>query len=376
MIILMLVIVQWAVYVLIAYDGNAEIWCPIHNDTLYTLAFARSWVHGHPLQLVPGDPPSTMHSDLLSPLLYTPGYWLGFRSPEAFILWSYIEILIVALIGSYFVWIFFRRFLPEYALPATLLSILFSGVFNNLFHTNFGFFFMFFWGALAYMERIPLFITFGVLAGLTRPEGLLIYALLAYLYCTVNGTGKLKYIIIGFPLLCIPPVIFKLLTGTFVPQGVVPQNIIRYEGLFDSLYIAFSSVSDQLKGTLLGLYPSSTTIGIAGSGWLGSLPPFLFIFAIIGLYRNNRRWLPPLMIYLLVIILSDSFTRFSGVHQNRHVHVLSPLLIRIRARIFTGVTQGKESFLPRHDHILWSRYRSPMVRQCIIEQKYGPKNRQ
>ncbi|MBN1422915.1 hypothetical protein JXA88_00020, partial [Candidatus Fermentibacteria bacterium] len=43
---LVTVIAQWALYLWMALDPLTGSWCPFNPDTSYTLATARSWVHG------------------------------------------------------------------------------------------------------------------------------------------------------------------------------------------------------------------------------------------------------------------------------------------------------------------------------------------
>ncbi len=347
LLILVVVVLQWVIYLMMGYDSQTGIWTPVHPDTMNTLMMARTLAHGHPLQLLPGDPPSTMLSDLLSPLLFSGGYWLGFRSPSSFILWAYIECLIIALCSAYFIWRFHKRSIPEVAFPATLLSMIFTGIFSNIFHTNFGFFFVFFWGALAFIDSFPLFILFSILAGLTRPEGIMVYLLLVLLFSTTHGKSRLWRFLPGLLPLLIPPLLYKILTGSFVSQGVGPQNIVQYEGFGGSIAVAFSGITDQIKGGILGIFPTSAKIGSEGSGWLGSFPPFLFILALLGLAKYKKWWLAILSSYLLIAIVGDSFTLFSAAHQNRHISFMAPFFFGFALWFVRGIQiRGISLYVP------------------------------
>lgn len=346
LIVLVAVVLQWGVYLYQGYDRHTNAWCMIHPDTMHTLLFARTWVHGHPLRFHPSEPPSTMHSDLLTPLLYSGGYWLGFRSPSSFVLWAYIVCLLVAMLSALALWRFFRKFASEAAFPAVLCCMLFPGIFTNVFSSNFGFFFLFFWSALAFLDSRPAFIAFAVLAGLTRPEGLLVYLFLCGLYVATHRIRPPWQLAVGIPVLCVPPLVFRHLTGSFIPQGVVPQNIIRYQGLLNALYLACSTITDQVKGTLLGWFPAGTKIGFEGSAWLGTLPPFVFILCIIGMVRLRASWVPWVFGYLALLIAGDSLTYFSGIHLNRHVHILAPFFFGFGLLFLRALRIDGESLYP------------------------------
>ncbi|MBN1426356.1 hypothetical protein JXA88_17550 [Candidatus Fermentibacteria bacterium] len=323
---MVLVVVQWAVYMGFAYAPEVKAWCMPQPDTMNTLLFARTWVHGHPLQVHPGDPPSTMHSDFLSPLLYSAGWWLGLRSPSSFVLSALVMCLIVALAATRALWVFFRRFMPTAAVPAAFACALAPGIFGNVFHTNFGFFFAFFWGALASLHSFPRFMALALLAGLCRPEGLSTYVVLVSFFGFAHGWSRMWRFLPGCCVLAVPPLLSLHLTGSLMPMGVVPQNISHYEGI-NSLTTACAGVTDQIKGTLLGLFSAQTKIGARGSGWLGTLPPLVGLVGIIGLARRRPGWLLVVIGYMALLIAGDSITVFSGIHFNRHLQVVMPFFL-------------------------------------------------
>ncbi len=325
--ILLVVVIQWAIFLVLAYDARSGTWVMFNPDTMDTLTMARAWVHGHPLRLLPSEAPSTILSDLLSPLLFAPGYYLGFKSTSSFILWAYLECLVFALASTVALYSFFNRFLPQVVFPATFFCVIFPGIFDNMFSTNFGFFFAFFWAALASFHSFPRFIVFSVLASLLRPEGMLCYLFLVFIYASINGHHRLWRFVPGFIPLFVPHLIYKHLTGSFMPQGVVTQNIIHYQSLIQSLFIASATASDQVKGALLGLFPSTAKVGSEGSAWVGTLPPIVFVLALLGMRKLRRRESFIVLAYLTVLVVGASFSRFSGVHFNRHLHVLTPFFI-------------------------------------------------
>lgn len=345
LVLLLVVFVHWTVYLVSSFDRFTRAWCMIHPDTMHTLLFARSFAHGHPLRFSPQEPPSTMHSDLLSPVLYSVGYWLGFRGLSSFVLWANVVCLLVSLGATWALWVFFRRLSPAVAFPTVLCSMVFPGVFSNVFSSNFGFFFLFFWAALANLGRPWRFVAFATLAGLCRPEGLLAYAFLVCCWYASEGQGRWA-LAAGLPALCVPPLVFFLVSGSPIPQGVAPQNILHYQGLLGSLYLAGSTFTDQLKGALLGWYPSGTKIGFEGTGWLGTLPPFVFLMSMAGLFLHRPRWAPGILGYLVLLVLGDSFTYFSGIHLNRHLHILSPFLFGFAFLFLQHARVRGESLFP------------------------------
>ena len=342
--IFMAIFLQWIIYLQIANDPGAGTWSMSNPDTMCTLSVARSWIHGHPLQIIPGEPFTTILSDLLSPLFFSAGYWLGFKSLSSFVLWAYIECVFITIFSSYFLWKFCKRYIPEVAFPSTLLSILFNGVFSNIFSTNFGFLFLFFWGALAYLESFPVFMTFSIIASLMRPEGIAIYIFLVILRLMLKkGDNKWKFVPALIPIL-MPFGIYKILSGSFLPQGVLPQNIFHYHGVLEGFADASSVVTDQIKGGLLGLYPAGHKIGAYTSAWLGTFPPLMFIFSIFGLCKYKREWLALIMIFLLFLLIGDAFTIYPGAHQNRHIQILTPFFFGFAFYFLYNVKIDRKAF--------------------------------
>lgn len=316
---------QWVLYLQAGWDQVAGTWSVFNPDTYATLTIARTWAHAHPLRLLPNQPPGTILSDLLSPLFYSVGCWLGFRDTSSFVLWSYIVCLLVSVGASLALLRFFERFAPEVAFPAAALCMAFPGIYVNIFATNFGFLFLFFWVALASLHSLPRFMLFAVLAALMRPESVLTYGLLVALYAGVNGRRRLGWCLLGLLPSAVPPMVYRHLTGGLFPQGVVPQNVLRYHGLFEGIGTALPIAADQIKGGLLGFFSSRAGIGVQDAAWIGSLPPPVFLLGTYALYKKHRPWLAPAAIYLLVLIVADSFTVFAGLHYNRHLHTLTPL---------------------------------------------------
>ncbi len=324
---LLQLVAQWLVYLSLGWDSIAQTWALFNPDTYATLTIARTWAHGHPLRLLPDQPPGTILSDFLTPLFYSLGYWLGFRSTSNFMFWAYVLCFVVSLVSGLALWRFFRLFTPEVAYQATALCMAFPGIYANIYCTNFGFLFLFFWAAMASLGSVRLFVLCSSLAGLMRPEGVLTYALLATLAIAVNGRRGWGWILAGVVPLGIPPLISRRLTGGFFPQGVVPQNLFHYETTFDTVRQALLTATDQIKGALLGYFPSAVPIGVQEAPWPGALFPGVLIFGLWGVYRARRPWLVPVVGYWVLLTVADSFTVFRGLHYNRHLHTVTPLFV-------------------------------------------------
>ena len=67
-VILLAITCQWVIYLQLGYEPRVGTWSMSNPDTMCNLSVARSWVHGHPLQINPGEPETTILSDLLTPL--------------------------------------------------------------------------------------------------------------------------------------------------------------------------------------------------------------------------------------------------------------------------------------------------------------------
>jgi len=346
LLIYLLLLLFSVIYLQICYNDELHVWSVPNPDTITTLTVARTFIHGHPMSLNKGDPPGTILSDLLSPIFYAVGYYMGFRSTNAMMLWVYIMVFFISLLASTFLYVFFKRELPEVAFVATSLCVLFSGIYHNLYSTNFGYTFLFFWGALAFIDSLPLFLTFSVLASLLRPEGPFIYALLLYFYVLRHGRERLWRVIVPGLISFLPFVVYKFITGSFFPQGVQPQNIIRYEGLSNGLFYGLSVFIDQIKGLLLGYFPAQIRIGISGSAFVGTFPPLLFIFSLLGLWKHKREWSLPLLLFLIFLIAGDSLSIFSAVHENRHIHLITPFFIGFSIYFVYKFREREKSYFP------------------------------
>jgi len=305
------------------------------EDGYTNLLFAKRWAQGHPYQFNIGDKPSTAVSDHLYPLILSIGWFIGFRTNELFMFWSYILNLLLLLGSLYFIYKFFSEYLGEnIGLLTAFFTLISPAIFNNFFMVlNFSLYTFAFFGALAYIKKFPLFVFFTVLTGFSRPAGFLGVSILIAVQILRTGFYKKKipiyiliYILVSFQYL-----LNLMLTGTPLPQGVVPQGFWHYSDLLETIITGFSTMLDQFKSTFFGYYPITQQVGLSGGSLYSAFPPLFFIFFLICLYMLKDKWKENLtfIIYITLLFLGDSFTIFSGIHINRHIAPAYPLIIGI-----------------------------------------------
>jgi len=316
----------------------------VRPDTAATLTYARSIAKGYPFRLYPGDLPGTALSDLISPFIYSIGYFIGFRSPDAFKVWAEILVLIFLLTGAFFLWRFFKKYVDDVLIPAVILSVVFPPVFVNMYSTNAGLLFIFFWGALAYLDSFPIFYTFSILAGLSRPEGFIIYSFLFFLRFTLIGDKKTRFLVPGYIILFMPFIIYKIITGHFLPQGVAPQSLFHSYSFWDAIFLGVKSTADILKGYFLSYFPFSEHAGLLGISGIGAFPPLMFILGLIGLITYRKSWGYAVFSLIILLSIGDGFTEFSGVHENRHIAFLAPFIIGYSLHFFKGLKREWKSY--------------------------------
>lgn len=331
LLIVLLIILLWTILLQIGYSPSWG-WTLGNPDGYVNLASAMTWIEGHPYRINPSDPVSTGPPDYIYPLLVASGHPLGFDSKELLVIWTYILNLLLIIGSALFLFRFFECFFGEVAFVSSITGILFPPVFINFFGgTDFPLFFFFFSGALAFLKKLPLFLFFAIGAGLSRAEGLLPYLFLSFLFLTINNKKGWWKLALGVIPISIPLFLNLRFTGSLMPQGVVPQFLFYYSSIEDGLAQVFFNTINYIKSTLFGLYRPGETFGAWGAAETsGGLPPFLFTFFIIELTRKERRWITlPVTVFLLLLILGDSLTVFSGIHHARHILPLFPLVFAI-----------------------------------------------
>ena len=329
-----------AIFFWIILVQNLDIRCGrglgIPSEDGYTnLLFAKRWAQGHPYQFNIGDKPSTAASDHIYPLILSIGWLIGFRTNELFMFWAYILNLLLFLGSLYFIYKFFSEYLDtNTGIITAFFALISPAIFNNFFMVNdFSLYFFLFFGALAYVKKFPLFVFFTVLTGLSRPDGLLGISVLIAVQIFRTGFYKKKipFYILIYILVSFQYILNFILSGTLLPQGVVPQGLWHYSNIPGTIVIGFSTMIDQIKSTFFGYYPISQNVGLLGGPLHAAFPPLFFIFFLIGLYLLKDIWKENItfIIYIVLLLLGDSFTVFSGVHINRHIVPAYPLIIGV-----------------------------------------------
>lgn len=302
---------------------------PYLSEGYGNLTIARTWVNGHPLKINPGEPRTTASPDYLYPLFLSAGNFIGFSGKYGTVLWMFLFNFILFMGAAYFLWRITKEYFPSARKSITLISILFAPIFSNFFAgTNFPLFFFSFMGAIAFLNSLPLFLTFSILSGLSRPEGIIVYLVLSSIYYFSPGKKKVYPLIAGVLPLFIPLLINYLINGDILPQGVVPLSLFKYTGFTAAIKTGMATFLDQIKSSILAYYSTSQDIGMSqGGSFFYFLPPLLIPVFIWGIFKSEKKWLYlPLIIYTLILLLGDSFTIYAGTHYSRHVIVVYPFI--------------------------------------------------
>ncbi len=333
--IILSIILLWIILIQIVYSSSGGDFALSSSDGYVILLHARGWYEGHPLSVYPDEPP-VPKNPIPYAMLLSIGHWLGFKSQTSFIFWTYLINLIMLLGSSLFLYRFFNRFFPEVAFPSTLLSTLFASIFYNFFScTTMPLLFLLISGALAFLESLPFFLLFAILAGFCRNEGILYYLFLCSLHIGLNRKNWWK-LTAGFLPLLLPFLVNKYLIGQRVTQGTVSQILFHYGSFTNVLEAGTTNFLHHLKATVLGLYRTTEYFGLQSQGSpIFTLPPLFFIFFILGIIDRKKKFLTiPTVIFFLLLILGDSFVLFTGVGNNRHLLSIFPLIF---AFSFAGI---------------------------------------
>jgi hypothetical protein len=317
------------------------------SDGYVDLLQAKACYEGHSLSIYPGDAPFTINPKPYAMVLSI-GYWLGFRGQDSFIFWTYLINLIMLLSSALFLYRFFNRFFPEVAFPSTLLSSLFAPIFYNFFScTTMPLIFLFISGALSFLESLPIFLLFSLLAGFSRSEGILYYLFLSSIYLGLNRKNTVK-IVAGLVLLFSPFLINRIVIGQKVSQEIVTQLMFKYDSFSNVIELGAINFINHIKSTILGLYNPRETFGIDYRGSsIFTLPPLFFIFSIFGMTYEKRKYLViPTLVFLLLLIAGDSVTLFTGVGYNRHLLCIFPLIFAFSLIGIIKIDKIVKGFLP------------------------------
>lgn len=175
----------------------------------------------------------------------------------------------------------------------------------------------------------------GVLAALTRPEGLLLAIVVALGWR--RGPGRrasgaeavLPWAAVGAGLLVLAN--NRWLTGSWVGTSVADKSLIANFGVPAALGVVAEYGVDVIRGLLLGFYPSAATVGFS-RGWASLyFPPLgLLLVGAAALRREAapaRLWL----IAAAVVFALVSPNMFLGVHFNRYILWAFPVLLALVA---------------------------------------------
>ncbi|MEO0293144.1 MAG: hypothetical protein ABIN61_02845 [candidate division WOR-3 bacterium] len=324
--VVLFIILLWVILLQIVYASGNKEFVLTSSDGYVTLIHARTWYEGHPLRIYPEDPPTPI-SPIPYAMLLSIGYWLGFKTNNSFIFWTYLINLIMLIFSALFLYRFFNRFFPEVAFPSTLLSTLFAPIFYNFFScTTMPLIFLTISGGLAFLESFPFFITFAILSGFSRNEGILYYLFLSSIHLGINRKNFWK-IALGFLPLLSPFFINKILIGQRVTQGTVSQILFHYDSFDNVIIIATENFLNHLKSTILGFYKIGEDFGLYNQAYVVfSLPPLFFFFTLIGFLEGNKKIAIKTALFLLILLLGDSFTLFTGMGCHRHILPSFPII--------------------------------------------------
>jgi hypothetical protein len=339
--VLLLIIFLWVILLQMVYNSSEGNFFLFSGDGYVLLQHTKGWFEGHPLSLYP-DENATPKSPIPYAMVLSIGHWLGFKSDNSFIFWTYLINLIMLSGSALFLYRFFNRFFPEVAFPSTLLSTLFAPIFYNFFTcTTMPLLFLMISGALAFLGSLPFFLLFAILAGLAKSEGILYYFFLSSLYLAINRKHIWQIATGLIPLFC-PFLINRLLIGQKVTQGAVSQILFHYGSLSDVLETGTINFLNHLKSTILGLYKPTEKFGTQSQGTsIYTLPPLFFIFTIIGFLKKNKIMAAVSISFLVMLLIGDSFIVFTGLGYNRHILSVLPIIF---AFSFLGIKRINKDF--------------------------------
>jgi len=179
----------------------------------------------------------------------------------------------------------------------------------------------------------------GALAGLARPEGVVLGAALgaASLLRPACGPGRMRDRLAPWTGLAAGLLVLALqraLTGAWAGTSVTGKSLVSSYGPVEALAIASKYGVDVVRGLLLGLYPSEAPIGF----WPGEaafvFPPlglFLMLLAVAGAAPARQRaaalWLGAVALAFAVA----GPNTYAGVHFNRYLLWAFPGLLAFAA---------------------------------------------
>ena len=131
--VLLFILLLWIILLQTVYTASDGRFLLFSGDGYVLLQHAKAWFEGHPLSIYPEET-AVSKNPIPYAMLLSIGHWLGFKSNNAFIFWTYLINLIMLLGSALFLYRFFNKYFSEVALPSTILSTLFAPIFYNFFN--------------------------------------------------------------------------------------------------------------------------------------------------------------------------------------------------------------------------------------------------
>ena len=328
-------------------------------DLYVTCQYARAMAEGHPFQYNAGEAPTTGATSLLHTAILAAAHRAGFRGEGlvAFAVLSGADLVLgtVALVRDAAARLAGRR---EGLLAGALVALGGPVVWGFLYGADVALF-MF---AAAWLLRAMLaawpsgraatLVAPGVLAALTRPEGLALAAIVAGAWRRGPGRGArgtesaLPWAAVAAGLLVLAN--NRAFTGSFVGTSIADKSLVANFGLPAALGIVAEYGVDVVRGLLLGFYPSSASVGFS-RGWAALyFPPLGLLLVAVAALRAHalsaavRGWL----VAAAAVFALVSPNLFLGVHFNRYILWAFPGLL---ALVAVGAGSAARALGPARD---------------------------
>ena len=315
----------WIFLLQILFISTGGQWFLPGKDGYTNIIQARSWFEEHPYSINKGDVPTTAAPDHFYPLFESLGFFLGFKSPESIVLFTYIFNFLLLCFSLYFLYRIGKEYGKDISFHLPMLTLLCFAIFINFFMNNdISLLFFSFYGALAFMKS-PLFYLFLFLSGWSRPDGVFAAAFLFYL----KWKEEKQFSIVAFLVFLSSFGQFllnKLIGGTFITHGVRPQSLFKYMPFYCAVSEGILNFLENLRASFLGFYPLKYSFSRVGEPQIVQFPPLFLFLTLYGIYISRSTMALPFFFLLLLLFLGDSFTIFAGIHLNRHFLHLYPII--------------------------------------------------
>ncbi|MEW6687129.1 MAG: hypothetical protein AB1393_13150 [Candidatus Edwardsbacteria bacterium] len=320
---------------------------PQGSDLFVFFKYAQQFVRGHPFQYNTGDLPTTGATSLTYTLILALAYLVGFKGLSLLVFALFLNGLIFVL-SILLMYKIGEKIRDENT--GLLLGILFTlcgalswGFMSGMDLGLFVFLLIcFFYSFLKESFGIKYYrtVSFALLLGLTRPEGL-ISALSFALVIIINALILRRKIFSSLVNSAIPilggiGVLFLnyLLTGDYISTSA--RTKILSLPFLDVISIIGKFVLDSFRGIFGGAYPIESSVGVhSNAGIFAYFPPFsliFFVFSIfpgaIGELRSSRLNLSCLTILIFIGgCLFAGLSIFTWIQYQRYLMWIYPIFI-------------------------------------------------